>query len=77
MQLVGPSLLFFGKKMCGKKGNGVRGKKRVEGGACRILFVVFLSLFFFSQYNRRAWSVDEMAIPSILRDMGPDDVEAE
>jgi hypothetical protein len=33
--------------------------------------------FFFFQYNRRAWSADEMAIPSILRDMGPNDIEAE
>jgi hypothetical protein len=42
-----------------------------------LLFLVFSCPFFSFQYNRRAWSADEMAIPSILRDMGPNDIEAE
>ncbi len=47
-----------------------------------IIFFAGISGFGFSshpfpfQYNRRAWSADEMAIPSILRDMGPNDIEA-
>jgi hypothetical protein len=41
------------------------------------LWFSYPPFFLLFQYNRRAWSADEMAIPSILRDMGPDDVEAE
>jgi hypothetical protein len=48
------------------------------GGADgRTSVLVFSCPFFSFQYNRRAWSADEMAIPSILRDMGPNDIEAE
>jgi hypothetical protein len=60
-----------------RKMNNVK-KKGGKGGAVHRHFgFCFLIPSFSFQYNRRAWSADEMAIPSILRDMGPNDIEAE
>jgi hypothetical protein len=40
----------------------------------RFIARVILSPFFFCQYNRRAWTADEMAIDAFLRGIGPDDI---
>ena len=77
MQLVDPCLLLLERKVR-KKGKWSEKEKRGQKGVLVAFWLWFsYPFFFFFQYNRRAWSADEMAIPSILRDMGPNDIEAE